>query len=57
MWDTFPLSRHDPQNPQKRPEDIIKDIEKAGQNLKNGGTREDLDKAIDSLFNLSCTFP
>lgn len=24
MWDTFPLPRHDLQNPQKRPEDIIK---------------------------------
>lgn len=58
MWDTFPLPRHDPQNPHKRPEDIIRDIKKAGQNLKNGkGTQKDLDNVIDSLFNLPCGVP
>ena len=58
MWNTFPLPRYNPQNPQERPEDIIKDIKKAGQNLKNGsGTQEDLDNVIDSLFGLPDKIP
>lgn len=58
MWDTFPLLRRDPQNPQKRPEDIVKDIKKAGQNLKNEkGAQKALDNVIDSLFNLPGGIP